>query len=69
MNQNEQKAHARAMAIKNGSGHGFIDDLKEAMNTRVDEKTGRYYVKGQKGQSGRENRFSGLGETVDDPNL
>jgi len=44
-------------------------DAKNAWNTRVDDKNGRYYVKGQKAQKGSENMFSGLSETEDDPSL
>lgn len=47
----------------------FMKDVKEVFNTRGNEKTGRYYIKGQKGGHKEENPFSGLTDYEDDPEL
>jgi len=48
----------------------ILSDAKEAMKTRVNEKTGTYYVKGQGGYTrplNKENSISGLSQYSSDP--
>jgi hypothetical protein len=47
----------------------FIENLKDALHTRVNEKTGTYYIKGKKAHQGEENPFSGLSDYSSDPDL
>lgn len=45
-----------------GAFHNALQHAKDAMNTRADEKTGRYYVKGQAAHKGDSDPVMGYGD-------
>lgn len=47
----------------------FMENAKDAWNTRANLKTGNYYIKGKKAHKKEENPISGLSEYASDPDL
>jgi len=72
----DEKEYLMRNGGKHPAQHGavdrMIDSAKDMLNTRANEETGTYYVKGKSGHSDVEGRYKGrsFGHTYDsDPNL